>query len=69
MEGWLYPALFKYFKQVPSNLYVEVRLLAMTSTLEVSGAVDGEILKREKMECVQVSRAPREALLNVADFP
>jgi hypothetical protein len=24
MEGWLCPALFKYFKQVPSNLYVKV---------------------------------------------
>ena len=23
MEGWLCPALFKYFKQVPSNLYVK----------------------------------------------
>jgi hypothetical protein len=26
MEGWLCPALFKYFKQVPSNLYVKVFL-------------------------------------------
>jgi hypothetical protein len=24
MVGWLCPALFKYFKQVPSNLYVKV---------------------------------------------
>ena len=36
----------------------------MTSTLEVSGAVDGEILKRDKMGRVRVSRARREALLN-----
>jgi hypothetical protein len=36
----------------------------MTSTLEVSGAVDGEIFKRDKMGRVRVSRAPREALLN-----
>ena len=36
----------------------------MTSTLEVSGAVDGEIFKRDKMGRVRVSRARREALLN-----
>jgi hypothetical protein len=36
----------------------------MTSTLEVSGAVDGEIFKRDKMGRVRVSRARREAMLN-----
>jgi hypothetical protein len=36
----------------------------MTSALEVSGAVDGEIFKRDKMGRVRVSRARREALLN-----
>jgi hypothetical protein len=36
----------------------------MTSTLEVGGAVDGEIFKRDKMGRVRVSRARREALLN-----
>ena len=36
----------------------------MTSTLEVSGAVDGEIFKRDKMGRVRVPRARREALLN-----
>jgi len=36
----------------------------MTSTLEVSGAVDGEIFKRDKMGRVRVTRARREALLN-----
>ena len=35
----------------------------MTSTLEVSGAVDGEIFKRNKMGRVGVPRARREALL------
>ena len=36
----------------------------MTSTLEVSGAMDGEIFKRDKMGRVRVTRARREALLN-----
>src|SRR5260370_10358787 len=36
----------------------------MTSTLEVSGAVDGEIFKRDKVGRVRVSRARREALIN-----
>ena len=36
----------------------------MTSTLELSGAVDGEIFKRDKMGRVRVTRARREALLD-----
>jgi hypothetical protein len=36
----------------------------MTSELEVSGAVDGEIFKRDKMGRVRVTGARREALLN-----
>jgi hypothetical protein len=36
----------------------------MTSTLEMSGAVDVEIFKRDKVGRVWVSRARREALIN-----
>ena len=36
----------------------------MISALEVSGVVDGEIFKRDKMGRVRVSRARREALLS-----
>lgn len=36
----------------------------MTSTLENSGAVDGEIFKRDKVGRVRVTRARREALLD-----
>jgi hypothetical protein len=31
MEGWLCPALFKYFKQVPLNLYVKVTSVPVQS--------------------------------------
>ena len=31
MEGWLCPALFKYFEQTPKKLYIQIKAVAIVT--------------------------------------